>query len=139
MTTPPIQILVTATLTVSYALMIDVSFFGCRLRVLQLTKGKGNAPEWVQLCMYFRTYSVLSLTFIVCIIPLFTGEAIGVGQKTGDIPADTRRFKNRICAACFTALGYPILITLYGGAIAIVYGSSIYEPPEGTCLTGLHG
>merc|ERR1719482_2381204 len=91
----PIQkILVTATLTVNYAPMLAVLFLGFRMRVLQLTKGKGNPPEWIQLCMYFCTYAVLCLTLVVCFIPLFTGELIVVDPRTGDLPHDTQPFRN---------------------------------------------
>jgi hypothetical protein len=41
-----------------------------------------------------------------------------------------------ICAACFTALKYLIMIGLYGGALAVVYGIITYEPPAGTWPEG---
>jgi len=133
----PIQnILKTATLTVAYAPMLAVLFLGCRMRVLQLTKGKGNPPEWIQLCMYFCTYAVLCLTLCVCVIPLFTGEVIGVDPKTGDIPHDSQPFKNTICAVFFTCMKYFIMLGLYVGAIAVVYGVITYEPPQGTWPAG---
>merc|ERR1719157_99198 len=56
----PIQkILQTATLTVNFAPMLSILFLACRMRVTQLTKGKGHPAEWMQVCMYFCTYSVL--------------------------------------------------------------------------------
>merc|ERR1719463_569313 len=70
------KILQTATLTVAFAPMLAILFLALRMRVTQLTKGKGNPPEWVQLAMYYCTYSVLLMTLIVCVIPLFTGETI---------------------------------------------------------------
>jgi hypothetical protein len=128
----PIQkILVTATLTVNYAPMLAVLFLGFRMRVLQLTKGKGNPPEWVQLCMYFCTYAVLALTLSVTIIPLFTGEVINVDYKTGDIPHDHEPFDNQICAIFFTMVKYFIMLGLYVGVICIIYGIYSYVPPKG--------
>jgi len=128
----PIQkILVTATLTVSFAPMLAILFLACRMRVSQLTQGKGNPAEWIQVCMYFCTYSVLLMTLIVCIIPLFTGEVINVDAKTGEIPEDLQPFKVEICAIAFTALKFLILIGLYGGALGVVYGICTYEPPKG--------
>jgi len=133
----PIQkILQTATITVNYAPMLAVLFLACRMRVTQLTKGKGNPPEWVQVCMYCCTYAVLMMTLIVVVIPLFTGETIGVDPKTGDIPADAQPFKSQACAIAFTVMKYLILVGLYGGAIAIVYGIITYEPPAGTWPEG---
>merc|ERR1719240_1953841 len=40
--TPVLQILQTATYTVSFAPMLAVLFLGCRMRVTWLTQGKGN-------------------------------------------------------------------------------------------------
>merc|ERR1719393_933481 len=79
----PIQkILQTASLTVAFAPMLAILFLAFRMRVNQLTKNRGNPPEWCQICMYFCTYAVLLMTLIVCVIPLFTGETIGVDPKT---------------------------------------------------------
>merc|ERR1719183_3089341 len=128
----PIQkILDTASKTVIFAPMLSILFLAFRMRVTQLTKGKGNPPEWVQMCMYFCTYSVLLMTLIVVVIPLFTGEVIGVDPKTGDIPSDLQPFKNTIVAACFTGLKYVILLGLYGGVLAVCYGIITYVPPAG--------
>merc|ERR1719321_1971308 len=128
----PIQkILDTATKTVIFAPMLAILFLACRMRVTQLTKGKGNPPEWVQICMYFCTYAVLCLTLIVCVIPLFTGEVLGVDPKTGDIAEDAKPFENMICAYAFTALKFLLILGLYGGAIAVMYGIASYVPPKG--------
>jgi len=128
----PIQkILQTATLTVNFAPMLSILFLACRMRVTQLTKGNGNPPEWVQVCMYFCTYSVLLMTLCVCVIPLFTGEVLGVDPKTGDIPDDAQPFQSQACAIAFTVLKFLILLGLYGGAIAVVYGICTYVPPKG--------
>lgn len=128
----PIQkTLQTATLTVNFAPMLAVLFLACRMRVTQLTKGKGNPPEWMQVCMYFCTYAVLAMTLVVIIIPLLTGEVINVDPRTGDIAPDAEPFANKCLAYGFTGLKYLILIGLYGGVLAIVYGIIIYEPPKG--------
>jgi len=128
----PIQkILQTATLTVNFAPMLAILFLACRMRVTQLTKGQGHPPEWVQVCMYFCTYSVLLMTLCVCIIPLFTGEVIGVDPKTGQIPENEKHFENQCIAICFTVLKYMILLGLYGGSLAVAYGIWTYKPPAG--------
>merc|ERR1719272_2167043 len=133
----PIQkILQTATLTVNFAPMLAILFLACRMRVTQLTRGQGHPPEWVQVCMYFCTYAVLLMTLCVCVIPLFTGEVIGVDPKTGQIPENEQHFENQICAICFTVLKYLILLGLYGGALAVAYGIVTYKPPVGTWPEG---
>merc|ERR1719158_2168735 len=133
----PIQkILQTATLTVAFAPMLAILFLAFRMRVNQLTRNKGNPPEWAQICMYFCTYAILLMTLIVCVIPLFTGETIGVDPKTGDIPSDTQPFTSQACAIAFTVLKYLILLMLYGGSLAVVYAIITFEPPAGTWPAG---
>merc|ERR1719395_376060 len=133
----PIQkILQTASLTVAFAPMLAILFLAFRMRVNQLTKNRGNPPVWAQVCMYFCTYAVLLMTLIVCVIPLFTGETIGVDPKTGDIPQDTQPFKSQACAIAFTVLKYLILLMLYGGALAVVYAICTFVPPAGTWPEG---
>jgi len=133
----PIQkILQTASLTVAFAPMLSILFLAFRMRVNQLTKNRGNPPEWAQICMYFCTYAVLLMTLIVCVIPLFTGEVIGVDPKTGDIPHDSQPFTSPACAIAFTVLKYLILLMMYGGALAVVYGIITYVPPKGVWPEG---
>jgi len=128
----PIQkILQTATLTVAFAPMLAILFLAYRMRVNQLTRNKGDPPDWAQVCMYFCTYAVLLMTLCVCVIPLFTGEVFGVDPKTGQIPEDTEPFKNQACAIGFTVLKYLILIMLYVGALGVVYGICTFVPPKG--------
>merc|ERR1719162_417193 len=130
------KILQSATLTVAFAPMLAILFLACRMRVNQLTKNRGDPPAWAQVCMYFCTYAVLLMTLCVCVIPLFTGEVMGVDPKTGQIPQDSAPFKNNICAICFTVLKYLILIMLYGGVLALVYGIITFVPPAGTWPEG---
>jgi len=128
----PIQkILVTATLTVVFAPMLSILFLAYRLRVNQLTKNKGDPPTWAQVCMYFCTYAVLLMTLCVCVIPLFTGEVIGVDPKTGQIKEEEEPFKSQACAIAFTVLKYIILLMLYVGALGVVYGIITFVPPKG--------
>merc|ERR1719378_1592329 len=133
----PIQkILQTATLTVAFAPMLAILFLAYRMRVNQLTKNKGDPPEWAQVCMYFCTYAVLLLTLVVTVIPLFTGETISVDPKTGQIPDDCEPFKMQAVAIAFTVLKYIILLMLYVGALAVVYGIITYVPPAGVWPEG---
>jgi len=133
----PIQkILVTATLTVAFAPMLSIMFLAYRMRVNQLTKNKGDPPDYAKVCMYFCTYAVLLMTLCVCVIPLFTGEVMGVDPKTGQIPEDAKPFENQICAIAFTVLKYIILLMLYVGALGVVYGICTFVPPAGTWPEG---
>jgi len=133
----PIQkILQTATLTMAFAPMLAILFLAYRMRVNQLTKNKGDPPDWAKVCMFFCTYAVLLMTLCVCVIPLFTGEVFGVDPKTGQIPEDTQPFKMQACAIAFTALKYIILLMLYIGALGVVYAIITFVPPKGTWPEG---
>merc|ERR1712118_94729 len=133
----PVQkILQTATLTVAFAPMLAILFLAYRMRVNQLSKNKGDPPDWAKVCMYFCTYAVLLMTLVVCVIPLFTGETINVDPKTGEIPSDAEPFKSQACAIAFTALKYLILIMLYGGVLATIYAICTFEPPAQTFAPG---
>merc|ERR1719160_2264396 len=135
----PIQkILVTASLTVAFAPMLAIMFLAFRMRVNQLTKNRGDPPNWAQVCMYFCTYSVLLMTLCVCVIPLFTGEVFGVDPKTGQIPEDTEPFKHQAAAIAFTVLKYIMLLMLYIGALGVVYAIIEFEPPDGLWKDGKH-
>merc|ERR1719191_2194175 len=130
------RVLHTACMTVAFAPMLSILFLACRMRVTQLTQGKGNPPQWVQLSMYFCTYSLLLTTIVVCVIPIFTGETVGVDEKTGDLTADAQPFQNRAAAIAFTVLKYIILLMLYIGALGVVYAIITFEPPKGTWPKG---
>merc|ERR1719386_268158 len=48
--------------TVFYAPMACLMFVGFRMRVLQLTKGQGSPPDYVQVAMQAVAYSILANT-----------------------------------------------------------------------------
>merc|ERR1719159_2129594 len=77
------------------------------------------------------------MTLIVVVIPLLTGEMVAVDKKTGDIDENTKPpFETMGCAIAFTCLKYLILLMLYGGALAVVYGIITFVPPKGTWPEG---
>merc|ERR1719169_259766 len=125
------QTLKTAAMTVTFACPLCVLFVGCRMRVLWLTRGTGNPPEWVQYCMLGCAYAVLATTITVCIIPVFTGGSPKINEKSG-VLEDENPFQNNILAACFTAIRYLCLLGLYGGFAGVCYGIIMFEPPKGT-------
>merc|ERR1719174_1437041 len=93
--------------TVFYAPMACLLFVGFRMRVLQLTKGTGNPPEYVQMAMQCVAYSILANTLLVMLIPLFVANKVEVDQKTGDLKMDGKNpFENTALAAVFTAVRY---------------------------------
>merc|ERR1719375_893273 len=132
----PVQkILETGSKTVNYAPMLAILFLATRMRVTWLTQGQGNPPTHVQVWMYCCTYAVLMMTLVVCVIPIFTGNVIGVNSQ-GDINDDEEPFSNWILATCFTILKYLIMIGLYVGVVVIIYGTINYVPEKHLAVHG---
>jgi len=119
-----------ARLTVNYAPMLACLFLACRMRVNWLTQGKGNPPTYIQVCMLCCTYSVLCMTLVAVVIPIFTGEKIEHDDQ-GHMKEDPK-FQNWCVAISFTVLKYLIMIGLYVGVVSIIYGIIGYEPPAGS-------
>merc|ERR1740138_1366312 len=71
-TSPVHKALKSASETMFYAPMVCMMFVGCRMRVLQLTKGTGDPQEWVRFSMQAVTYSILANTLRGLIIPFFS-------------------------------------------------------------------
>merc|ERR1719174_3218034 len=65
--------------TIFYAPMVCMLFVGFRMRVLQLTKGTGNPPEYVQIAMRSVAYSILANTLVVLRYLIVLGLYAGVG------------------------------------------------------------
>merc|ERR1719440_2289040 len=72
------------------------------------------------------------MTLCACVVPIFTGKAIKVNKKTGDIDDDEKPFTSPILGIAFTVLKYLIMLGLYVGALVVVYGIITFEPPKGT-------
>merc|ERR1719380_86549 len=70
-----IQGLQAAAQTLTYGPMLCVLFIACRMRVEFLSDGKDQPQIWVQHCMYATTFALLSMTLVVLLIPLVTGNA----------------------------------------------------------------
>merc|ERR1719408_148278 len=95
--------------TVFYAPMACLMFVGCRMRVLQLTRGQGNPQDWVQMCMQACTYAILFNTIFVMLVPLVTSNGKKLKtNKTGEIELDENNnpFENDILKLLFTVLRY---------------------------------
>merc|ERR1719460_1621430 len=87
--------------TMFYAPMVCMLFVGFRMRVLQLTKGTGNPPEYVQFAMRSVAYSILA-----------------------------NPFESPVVAFIFNSLRYLIVLGLYAGVGVVVYGLYVFEPPS---------
>merc|ERR1719262_1169754 len=108
-------------------------FIGYRMRMLQLSKGQGTPPEYVQVAMRSVAYSILANTLVVMLIPIFTSSGEVEVEATGEVKTkgSGNPFANDILAFVFSAIRYFIVIGLYAGVGVVTYGIFPYEPPAG--------
>merc|ERR1719274_547902 len=116
--------------TMFYAPMVCMLFVGFRMRVLQLTKGTGNPPEYVQIAMRSVAYSILANTLVVLLIPVFSSSEVEL-EETGEVKTKTEGnpFESPVVAFIFNSLRYLIVLGLYAGVGVVVYGLYVFEPP----------
>jgi len=116
--------------TMFYAPMVCMLFVGFRMRVLQLTKGTGNPPEYVQFAMRSVAYSILANTLVVLVIPVFSSSEVEL-EETGEVKTKTEGnpFESPVVAFIFNSLRYLIVLGLYAGVGVVVYGLYVFEPP----------
>merc|ERR1719335_417079 len=117
--------------TMFYAPMVCMLFVGFRMRVLQLTKGTGNPPEYVQIAMRSVAYSILANTLVVLLIPVFSSSEVEL-EETGEVKTKTEGnpFESPVIAFIFNVLRYLIVLGLYAGVGVVVYGLYVFEPPS---------
>merc|ERR1719420_1100992 len=117
--------------TMFYAPMVCMLFVGFRMRVLQLTKGTGNPPEYVQFAMRSVAYAILANTLVVLVIPVFSASEIEL-EETGEVKTKTEGnpFESPVVAFIFNALRYLIVLGLYAGVGVVVYGLYVFVPPS---------
>merc|ERR1719191_2078991 len=116
--------------TMFYAPMVCMLFVGFRMRVLQLTKGTGNPPEYVQFAMRSVAYAILANTLVVLVIPVFSSSEVEL-EETGEVKTKTEGnpFESPVVAFIFNAIRYLIVLGLYAGVGVVVYGLYVFEPP----------
>merc|ERR1719174_2799690 len=117
--------------TMFYAPMVCMLFVGFRMRVLQLTKGTGNPPEYVQIAMRSVAYSILANTLVVLLIPVFSSSEVEL-EETGEVKTKTdgNPFESPVIAFIFNVLRYLIVLGLYADVGVVVYGLYVFEPPS---------
>jgi hypothetical protein len=119
--------------TMFYAPMVCMLFIGYRMRMLQLSKGTGTPPEYVQFAMRSVAYSILANTLVVMIVPVFTATAEVEVEKTGEVKMEGggNPFENSVLSFIFNAIRYLIVLGLYVGVGVVTYGIFTYTPPTG--------
>jgi len=120
-----------ATDTMFYAPMVCMMFVGFRMRVLQLTGGKGAPQEYVQYAMHAVTYSILATTVFTLIVPIFTATDLET-EKTGELKmeSNTNPFESPILQATFNVIRYITVISLYAGFGTVLVGLYRFQPED---------
>merc|ERR1719243_556305 len=117
--------------TMFYAPMVCMMFVGFRMRVLQLTGGKGAPQEYVQYAMHAVTYSILATTVFTLIVPIFTATDLET-EKTGELKmeSNTNPFESPILQATFNVIRYITVISLYAGFGTVLVGLYRFQPDD---------
>jgi len=112
--------------TVMFAPMLSMLFIGARMRALQLTKATdGTIPPtagpqpWAQDGMFLATWSVLIQLIMTMLVPLVTGTGKPEMDEDGNVI--TPKGTNKYVGIAFDVIKYLCLVSMYGGAIVVVY------------------
>merc|ERR550514_636207 len=117
--------------TMFYAPMVCMMFVGFRMRVLQLTQGKGAPQEYVQMAMHAVTYSILATTVLTLVVAIFTTKDLET-EKTGELKmeSESNPFESPILQATFNVIRYVTVIALYAGFGSVLVGLYRFAPED---------
>jgi len=119
--------------TVMFAPMLSMLFIGARMRALQLTKATdGTIPPsagpqpWAQQGMFLATWSVLVQLIMTLVVPIALGTGKPEVDEDGNVktPAGT----NKIIGYILETIRYLCLLSMYGGAMVVVYAVFVMTP-----------
>merc|ERR1719235_1756248 len=119
--------------TVLFAPMLSMLFIGARMRALQLTMATdGTIPpsagpqSWAQQGMFLATWSVLVQVIMTIVVPI----ALGTGKPEMDEDGNLKTPKgtNRIIGAILDTIRYLCLLSMYGGAVTVMYAVYTMTP-----------
>jgi len=118
--------------TVMFAPMLSMLFIGTRMRALQLTKATdGTIPPtagpqgWAQDGMFLSTWSVLIQVIMAILVPILTGSTPEMDE---DGNLKTPEGASKIMAIFCDVIKYLCLVSMYGGAITVMYAVYTMTP-----------
>jgi hypothetical protein len=119
--------------TVMFAPMLSMLFIGARMRALQLTKATdgtippGAGPQgWAQQGMFLATWSVLVQLIMTILVPIVTGTSKPEMDEDGNVK--TPEGSNKIFGIICSTIRYLTLISMYGGAVTVMYAVFTMSP-----------
>jgi len=118
--------------TVMFAPMLSILFVGTRMRALQLAKATdGTIPPtagpqgWAQDGMFLSTWSCLVQVIMAIIVPVLTGAK---PEMDDDGNLKTPEGASKIVGICCDIVKYLCLISMYGGAVTVMYAVYTMTP-----------
>jgi len=118
--------------TVMFAPMLSMLFIGTRMRALQLTKATdGTIPPtagpqgWAQDGMFLSTWSCLVQVLMAILVPILTGSTPEMDE---DGNLKTPEGAGKIMGVICDLIKYLCLISMYGGAVTVMYGVYTMTP-----------
>jgi len=118
--------------TVMFAPMLSILFVGTRMRALQLTKATdGTIPPtagpqgWAQDGMFLSTWSCLVQVIMALVVPILTGAKPEMDE---DGNLKTPEGASKIVGICCDVIKYLCLISMYGGAVTVMYAVYTMTP-----------
>jgi len=118
--------------TVMFAPMLSILCWATRMRALQLAKSQDGTipptagpPSWAQDCMYLATWSVLVQLVMAMIVPAISGSAIEMDENGA---VKTPPGASRAVSMSFEIIRYTSLLSMYGGASAVVVSMFLMTP-----------
>merc|ERR1719473_1822639 len=119
--------------TVMFAPMLSILFIGARMRALQLTMATDNTippgagpQSWAQQGMFLATWSVLVQVIMTIVTPIVLGT--GKPEMDEDGNMKTPKGSNRIVGAILDTIRYLCLISMYTGAVTVMYAVYTMTP-----------
>jgi hypothetical protein len=119
--------------TVMFAPMLAVLFIGCRMRALQLIQmtlhripPDAGPQTWAQDAMFLATWSLHVQLIMTILVPLITGAAKPDMDESGNPKTPTG--SPQVIGIVFDVIRYLCLLSMYGGAVAIMAAIFYMEP-----------
>jgi len=123
-----------ARLCVNLAPMLCILFIAARVRALQIDPKYGNPQRWAQRCFYTCTFGVVVLVIMAIVFPLIDKEAT-VEQSEYAAEIVVFKCKNTALLTVGTVLRYVALVSVYGGACAVMASVFLLQSPQGFEVT----
>merc|ERR1719409_1961463 len=115
--------------TVTMGPMLCILFLGARMRALQMDPINGSPQRWAQNCFYMCAYALLVNTLLAILVPLvMNGEAKFDDKGLGDVEFEV---KHKMPGIALTILRYVVMLSIYGGFIAVIYSIFTIKHPDG--------